>query len=175
MTSLLTQEYRPVSSLATKRRKDRWFVIAMLSPYLALLLFFGVAPVVYALCTNPGIAVVIDGPDEDAFQTVAEAARRAAGEQTMLTDGIADAYRKGTTRIAEGTGGRQVIGMSCYTRPAAACPFTASGDDWLADEALQEEVFGPLGIVARVRGYPGGELLVVATNTTGPGSALDYP
>lgn len=102
-------------------------------------------------CTNPGIAVVIDGPDADTFQSAAEAALGAVGEQVMLTDGIADAYRKGTTRIAEGTGVRQVIGTSCDTRHAAPYLFTVSGDDWLADEALQEEVFGPLGIVVRVR------------------------
>ena len=49
MTPPLTENSKPVSSLASKRRKDRWFIIAMLSPYLALLLFFGVAPVLYAL------------------------------------------------------------------------------------------------------------------------------
>ncbi len=102
-------------------------------------------------CTNPGIAVVIDGLDADAFQSAAEAELGAVGEQTMLTDGIADAYRKGTTRIAEGNGVRQVIGTTCDTRHAAPYLFTVSGDDWLADEALQEEVFGPLGIVVLVR------------------------
>ncbi|WP_377194102.1 aldehyde dehydrogenase (NADP(+)) [Ruegeria meonggei] len=102
-------------------------------------------------CTNPGIAVVIDGPDADAFQSAAEAGLAAVADQTMLTDGIADAYRNGVARVAAGTGVTQVMGTSCDTRAAAPYLFTVSGDDWLADHKLQEEVFGPLGIVVRVR------------------------
>ena len=37
------------SDVRTRKREDRLFILAMLSPYLALLLFFGVAPVAYAL------------------------------------------------------------------------------------------------------------------------------
>ena len=47
-------------------------------------------------CTNPGIAVVIDGPDADAFVDAAKAAVGAVGPQTMLTDGMAEAYRAGS-------------------------------------------------------------------------------
>ncbi|MBO9412459.1 MULTISPECIES: aldehyde dehydrogenase (NADP(+)) [unclassified Ruegeria] len=102
-------------------------------------------------CTNPGIAVVIDGPDADAFQSAAETGLSAVANQTMLTDGIAAAYRDGVSRVASGTGVTQIIGTSCETRDAAPYLFTVSGDDWLADHKLQEEVFGPLGIVVRVR------------------------
>ncbi|SLN38478.1 aldehyde dehydrogenase (NADP(+)) [Ruegeria meonggei] len=102
-------------------------------------------------CTNPGIAVVIDGPDADAFQSATEAGLAAIADQTMLTDGIADAYRNGVARVAAGTGVTQVMGTSCDTRAAAPYLFTVLGDDWLADHKLQEEVFGPLGIVVRVR------------------------
>ena len=104
-------------------------------------------------CTNPGIAVVIESPEADAFQTAAEAALAQVAEQTMLTDGIAAAYREGANRVAAGTGVTQVIGTSCETRHAAPYLFTVSGDDWLADTALQEEVFGPLGIVVRVKDF----------------------
>jgi NADP-dependent aldehyde dehydrogenase len=102
-------------------------------------------------CTNPGIAVIIDGPEADAFQSAAEAGLSSVAEQTMLTDGIAEAYRQGVSRVAAGTGVTQIIGTSCATRDAAPYLFTVSGDDWLADHKLQEEVFGPLGIVVRVR------------------------
>lgn len=102
-------------------------------------------------CTNPGIAVIIDGPDADAFQTAAETGLSAVADQTMLTDGIAEAYRQGVSRVAAGTGVTQVMGSSCETREAAPYLFTVSGDDWLADHKLQEEVFGPMGIVVRVR------------------------
>lgn len=102
-------------------------------------------------CTNPGIAVIIDGPDADAFQAAAEAGLSAVSNQTMLTNGIADAYRDGVARVAAGTGVSQILGTSCETRNAAPYLFTVSGEDWLADHKLQEEVFGPLGIIVRAR------------------------
>ena len=102
-------------------------------------------------CTNPGIAVIIDGPDAQAFQAAAESGLSAVAEQTMLTDGIAAAYRDGVSRVAAGTGVSKIIGTTCETRDAAPYLFTVSGDDWLADHKLQEEVFGPLGIIVRVK------------------------
>ncbi len=101
-------------------------------------------------CTNPGIAVIIEGPDADAFQAAAEAGLSSVAEQTMLTDGIAEAYRNGVSRVAAGTGVSKIIGTSCKSRDAAPYLFTVSGDDWLANRKLQEEVFGPLGIIVRV-------------------------
>lgn len=102
-------------------------------------------------CTNPGIAVIVDGAGADAFQAAASQALSDAAEQTMLTDGIADSYREGVARVAAGTGVTEVIGTSCATRDAAPYLFAVSGDDWLGNAALHEEVFGPLGIVVRVR------------------------
>lgn len=102
-------------------------------------------------CTNPGISVVLDGPEADSFVTAAQEALAAADGQTMLTDGIAQAYRDGSARVAAGTGVTQILGTACDTRAARPYLFSVSGDDWLSDAALQEEVFGPLGIVVRVR------------------------
>ncbi len=101
-------------------------------------------------CTNPGIAVIIEGLDADAFQAAAEAGLSSVAEQTMLTDGIAEAYRNGVSRVAAGTGVSKIMGTSCESRDAAPYLFTVSGDDWLANRELQEEVFGPLGIIVRV-------------------------
>jgi 2,5-dioxopentanoate dehydrogenase len=36
-------------------------------------------------------------------------------------------------------------------RAAAPYLFSVSGDDWIANSLLQEEVFGPLGVIVRVR------------------------
>jgi NADP-dependent aldehyde dehydrogenase len=102
-------------------------------------------------CTNPGIALVIDGPDADAFVATITEALGGIGKQTMLTDGIADAYRAGARRIEGSTGIRELIGTSCETRDAAPYLFETTGDNWLANESLGEEVFGPLGIVVRVK------------------------
>ncbi|WP_370232182.1 aldehyde dehydrogenase (NADP(+)) [Cognatishimia sp.] len=102
-------------------------------------------------CTNPGIAVVMDGLHADSFQEAAQTALSEVADQTMLTDGIASAYRDGAARVASGTGVTQIMGTACDTRHAAPYLFAVSGDDWLSDKALHEEVFGPLGIVVRVK------------------------
>ncbi len=102
-------------------------------------------------CTNPGIAVVIDGPDADSFVEAAKNALGAVGPQTMLTDGIAEAYRAGRDRVAHGSGVRSILTSTCDLRNATPYLFEVSGADWLANHALSEEVFGPLGLIVRVR------------------------
>lgn len=116
-------------------------------------------------CTNPGIALILDGPDADAFQTKAQNALSKVANQTMLTDGIASSYRAGVERVATTAGVQQIIGTPCETREAAPYLFTVSCDDWLADPELQEEVFGPLGIVVRVRDFD--QMLRVANTIKG--------
>ncbi|WP_111497407.1 aldehyde dehydrogenase (NADP(+)) [Marinobacter bohaiensis] len=101
-------------------------------------------------CTNPGIAVVMRGPDGEAF---VEAARRELGKiesQVMLTEGIASAYRAGRDRIAAGTGVRSLLTSTCDLRNTAPDLLQVSAQDWFRDEALAEEAFGPLGLVVTV-------------------------
>jgi len=102
-------------------------------------------------CTNPGIAVVVDGPDADTFVAAATAALEQIGAQTMLTDGIASAYRQGRDRVAASAGVQEILTSVCDMRQATPYLFSVSGDDWLTNHVLGEEVFGPLGLVLRVR------------------------
>ncbi|WP_417247138.1 aldehyde dehydrogenase (NADP(+)) [Celeribacter sp.] len=102
-------------------------------------------------CTNPGIALVVEGSDADQFVASAKAGLEAVSAQTMLTDGMADAYRNGARRVAEGAGVKSLLTTSCEGRDAAPYLFEVSAADWLADEVLAEEVFGPLGLVIRVK------------------------
>ncbi|NBZ88604.1 aldehyde dehydrogenase (NADP(+)) [Stagnihabitans tardus] len=102
-------------------------------------------------CTNPGIAVVIDGAEAQAFIATAKEAVGAIGPQTMLTDGIAKAYRDGRDRVAAQTGVQAVLTSVCDLRNATPYLFEVSGDDWLGNHVLAEEVFGPLGLIVRVR------------------------
>lgn len=102
-------------------------------------------------CTNPGIAILIDGPEADAFVMAAKAAVATVGPQTMLTDGIAIAYRQGRDRIAAGRGVRAVLETTCDDRTATPNLYQVSAADWLADHVLAEEVFGPLGLIVRAR------------------------
>ncbi|MCD7059806.1 aldehyde dehydrogenase (NADP(+)) [Pelagibacterium xiamenense] len=102
-------------------------------------------------CTNPGIAVVIDSPEADAFINAAKEALGGVGPQTMLTDGIAEAYRKGRDRVAGGTGVRELLATSCDLRNATPYLYETTGENWLANHELGEEVFGPLGLIVRVK------------------------
>ena len=102
-------------------------------------------------CTNPGIAVVIDGSDADAFVDAAKAGLAEVSAQTMLTDGMADAYRTGAKRIASTSGVKDVLTTSCDLRNATPYLFETTGENWLSNHELGEEVFGPLGLVVRVK------------------------
>ncbi len=116
-------------------------------------------------CTNPGIAVLIDGPDADGFVASAKAGLETVGAQTMLTDGIATAYRDGCDRIAGGTGVQELLTSTCDQRNATPYLFETTGETWLANHDLGEEVFGPLGLVVRVEDEA--EMLAVARALVG--------
>jgi alpha-ketoglutaric semialdehyde dehydrogenase len=103
-------------------------------------------------CTNPGIAVVMKSPEGDAFSEAAQSALSRVAPQVMLTDGIAEAYRTGRDRIASGTGVRALFTSTCDLRHATPYLFHINAKDWLANHALAEEVFGPLGLIVTVDG-----------------------
>lgn len=116
-------------------------------------------------CTNPGIAILVEGPQADRFSSAVTDSLGKVEKQTMLTDGIAEAYRIGTRRVAASTGVRELIGTSCQTREAAPWLFETTGKTWLANDQLGEEVFGPLGIVVRTSGMD--EMLEIAKTLHG--------
>ena len=116
-------------------------------------------------CTNPGIAVIMTGAEGDACVAAARAALAATGPQTMLTDGIAAAYRAGRDRIAAGSGVRAVLTTTCDLRQATPYLFEVSANDWLANHALTEEVFGPLGLILRTSSAA--EMLQIADSLQG--------
>lgn len=111
-------------------------------------------------CTNPGIAVILDGSDADAFTEAATAALGEIGAQTMLTDGIAEAYRAGRDRVARSAGVQEVLTSMCDLRNATPYLYATRAKVWLATEALGEEVFGPLGLIVRCADE--GEMLALA-------------
>ncbi|KJS14737.1 MAG: 2,5-dioxovalerate dehydrogenase, partial [Hoeflea sp. BRH_c9] len=116
-------------------------------------------------CTNPGISVVIDGPDADAFVDATTEALAPVGAQTMLTDGIASAYRSGRDRIAAAKGVQELLTSTCDLRNATPYLFATTGKEWLDNEVLGEEVFGPLGLVVRVADFD--EMMKVARSLSG--------
>ena len=54
-------------------------------------------------CTNPGLLFLPSGEQGDAFLRAAGEAVAVATGQTMLTAGIADAYRSGTATLRDAT------------------------------------------------------------------------
>ncbi len=115
-------------------------------------------------CTNPGIAVVMQD-QADLLSDATLAALRAVGSQVMLTDGIASAYAQGRDRVAGGRGVQGLLTQVCDRRQATPQLFRVSGADWLADHALSEEVFGPLGLI--VTAADADEMLAIAHGLQG--------
>lgn len=98
-------------------------------------------------CTNPGLLVLPEA-DADAFVAEARQALQDSPAQVMLTDGIAAAYRDGTARIAGLA--EPVMAADSEGRNARPAVFRTTAAAFLADHALGEEVFGPLGLIVTV-------------------------
>ncbi|MBC9247647.1 aldehyde dehydrogenase (NADP(+)) [Paracoccus sp. 11-3] len=101
-------------------------------------------------CTNPGIAVAIDGPDTDRFIAATKAALEKIGGQIMLTEGIARAYRDGKDRFESRNSVTPVYTTESAGREASPNLYETTAQAYLQDHALGEEVFGPLGLIVRV-------------------------
>lgn len=104
-------------------------------------------------CTNPGVAVAIAGEHSKAFADQAREALDTVAAQTMLTDGIAEAYRSGVERIRRSDDVTDVVKTDSSAREALPNLFVTTGDAWLANHDLAEEVFGPAGILVEVRDF----------------------
>jgi NADP-dependent aldehyde dehydrogenase len=97
-------------------------------------------------CTNPGIVVIL----KDHAKALTEAAIEGleqVGKLTMLTDGIAAAYRNGQSRIAASEGVQGMLTTMCDQRTATPYLYQTTAAHWLANAELGEEVFGPLGLI----------------------------
>ncbi|TRW17330.1 aldehyde dehydrogenase (NADP(+)) [Glacieibacterium frigidum] len=103
------------------------------------------------LCTNPGLVFAVDGPGLARFSESAANALAAAGPATMLTPGIAKAFRTGVAKL---TGSSGVTELARGAAPAGECQsqaslFTISAPDFIAQAEVREEVFGHTSLVVR--------------------------
>ncbi|RDW14746.1 aldehyde dehydrogenase (NADP(+)) [Paracoccus thiocyanatus] len=101
-------------------------------------------------CTNPGISVVLEGLDADRYTAAAKAALEAVQPQTMLTPGIARAYRDGKDRFDGRNSVKPIYTTDSDGREASPNIYQTTGANYLQDHGLGEEVFGPLGLIVRV-------------------------
>jgi 2,5-dioxopentanoate dehydrogenase len=108
-------------------------------------------------CTRPGIIVLLAGRDAETF--LADAANRlaASSQDTMLTRDIFAAYAGGIGRLANSSGvalvGDAKMMPEMQGKRADPAMFRTSGQTFLADDELSNEVFGPmtLAVVCRDR------------------------
>jgi len=101
-------------------------------------------------CTNPGIAIGVEGTLDEFIKAATEALGSQA-EQMMLTNGIADSYQNGCKTFTNCDGVETLISGGTSDRKATPVLCRTSSDVWLKQSALHEEVFGPLGLVVEVK------------------------
>ncbi|WP_296263732.1 aldehyde dehydrogenase (NADP(+)) [Pseudomonas sp. UBA6562] len=100
-------------------------------------------------CTNPGLVVARQGPALQRFVDAAGEQLGKAAAQTMLTPGIASAYQHGIEALAAHA--RATTAASGQPTQSAnqgqAQLFVTDAQAFLADKALQAEVFGAASLV----------------------------
>lgn len=107
------------------------------------------------LCTNPGLVFALGDPTD--FVAAAADAVGAAPGAAMLSSNIHQSYVAGVNRLVDVAGVTEAAAGG--VDPAVnACGqarlFVTDGDTFLAEPALQEEVFGATSLVVRVRDLP---------------------
>ena len=106
-------------------------------------------------CTNPGLVIAIDGPDLDAFCEAASTALQGKAASTMLTPGIHAAFNDGVSRLAGASGvsllARGQTGADTNKSASAgqAALFVTDAATFLANPALEEEIFGASSLVIK--------------------------
>lgn len=101
-------------------------------------------------CTNPGLVLALEGAALDTFVAAAAAAIRQLPAATMLTPGIATAYRRGVAAIeAHGAVTTVARGQAGHDCTGQAGLFATSAADFLANRDLQDEIFGAASLVVR--------------------------
>ncbi|KGM47803.1 aldehyde dehydrogenase (NADP(+)) [Pseudooceanicola atlanticus] len=99
-------------------------------------------------CTNPGIVVLPQGADGDAFREAALAALTEVAPQPMLTGGTAKGYSAAVAETA-GKAHRLTDAAEAPDRCGLPAVFEVTGAEWLANPDLAHEMFGPAAILVR--------------------------
>ena len=118
-------------------------------------------------CTNPGLVIGLAGPQLDAFRDAAAAALRLKPAGTMLTAGIHQAYDNAIGKRA-GVSGVQLVANGSQEGPgcaARAALYQCDAATFLANPALEEEIFGPVSLMIACRNED--EILAVTRHLEG--------
>jgi 2,5-dioxopentanoate dehydrogenase len=103
-------------------------------------------------CTNPGLLFAVRGEGLDRFATRAAEAVTRSVPQTMLTSGIAAAYRESVSRIAAQDGVRQCAAADtdANENQSAGALFVVDAESFLGNPLLADEAFGPAATIVEV-------------------------
>jgi NADP-dependent aldehyde dehydrogenase len=118
-------------------------------------------------CTNPGLLIGVDGPLLQKFTDGAVAALQAKPAGTMLTPGIHEAYVSGVDKLGAVPGVQRLaqgLGADTPCR-AQATLYSTDAKTFLANPALEAEVFGPCSLLIRCQDEA--EMLAVAEHVEG--------
>jgi alpha-ketoglutaric semialdehyde dehydrogenase len=106
-------------------------------------------------CTNPGLVLGIAGV---ALNRFIEATTRSLVQQpagVMLNEGIQQAYTRGVSTIANQPGvKKKAVGENKEGKPGFCCQptlLTVSAADFIANQELNEEMFGPASLLVECR------------------------
>ena len=104
-------------------------------------------------CTNPGVVLGLAGSDLDRFTGAVARALAGVAPATMLTPGIAAAYTEGLGRFSFHAGVATLArgAESDRTNGCRGALFATEAATFLADDTLQQEVFGASSIVVRCK------------------------
>jgi alpha-ketoglutaric semialdehyde dehydrogenase len=102
-------------------------------------------------CTNPGLVIALEGAALDKFRDAAAAALQGKTGTTMLTPGIHSAFNDGVEKLGQAAGvtllGRGQCGATACAGQAAL--FETDAASFLADPALEDEIFGAASLIVR--------------------------
>lgn len=118
-------------------------------------------------CTNPGLLIAQRGEALDAFIAAATGQLEKSPAQTMLTPGIFDAFASSVGALARHAKVRRVASGQPGDGPnrCQAQLFVTEADAFLADPALQAEIFGAAGLIVQCRGA--GQVRAIAEHLEG--------
>jgi NADP-dependent aldehyde dehydrogenase len=102
-------------------------------------------------CTNPGLVIAVEGDALAEFSAAAASALAGKMGATMLTPGIHRAFNDGVGKLAEAAGVTLLArGQSGATACAGqAALFTTDAANFLANPALEDEIFGAASLIVR--------------------------
>jgi len=104
-------------------------------------------------CTNPGVLLYMEGTDLEGFLQAALTAMRECQGQTMLTPGIHANFSRGIDRLSQHRSVRDIAQgqLAQGSNRARGGLFAVDATEFVADEQLREEVFGPSSLMVRAR------------------------